>query len=76
MSKRRRASELIFGRSHVLKYPVTVMSALAGTGTVARGGVLTVIAASGAAITAHTVYLTISAGTNIGTLVGSYSTGF
>lgn len=76
MSKRRRASELIFFRSHVLKYPVTVMAALAGTGTVARGGVITVIAASGGAQTLHTAYLTVSAGTNIGTLVGSYSTGY
>lgn len=74
MSKRRRASELMYGSSHGLKYPVKVVAALSGTGTVAAKGVFTVVAASGVA-TAHSIYLTVSSGTNIGTLVGTYSLG-
>lgn len=75
MSKRRRASELMFGKKHGLKYPVAVVAALSGTGTVASKGVFTVVADSGSALTAHAVYLTVVASTNIGTLVGTYSTG-
>lgn len=75
MSKRRRASELIYGKSHGLRYPVKVVAALSGTGTEPTKGVFTVVAASGAADSAQGVYLTVTAGTNIGTLVGTYSTG-
>lgn len=73
MSKRRRASELIYGKSHGLRYPVNVVAALSGTGTVAAKGVFTVVAASGAADSAQGVYLTVTSATNIGTLVGTYS---
>ncbi len=75
MSKRRRVGELVFSSKYALKYPVDVVAAFTGTGTVAQKGVFTLVASSGAAQTAHTVYVTISAGTFIGTLVGSYATG-
>ena len=67
MSKRRRASELMFGKSHGLKYPTKVVAVTSGTGTVAKGGVLTVVASA----TATQTYLTITTATNIGTLVGT-----
>lgn len=75
MTKRRRASELMFGKRHGLKYPIAVVAALSGTGTMAAKGIFTVIAASGQADSGHAVYLTVVASTNIGTLVGTYSTG-
>lgn len=75
MSKRRRASELMFGRRHGLKYPATVVAIFTGTGTNAFKGIFTVVASSGQADSGHAVYLTVSSGTQIGTLVGTYSTG-
>ncbi len=71
MSKRKVASMLMFGRKDGLKYPAKVVARLSGTGTVAAYGVLSVVAASGVAANAGRVYLTVSSGTNIGTLVGT-----
>jgi len=68
MSKRRKASELMFGQTHALKYPVHVVAAGSGTGTDTRGGVITVVFG---ATTATSAYITIQTGTNIGTLVGT-----
>jgi hypothetical protein len=70
MSKRRRASELAFGKKYALKYPVNVVVAASGTGTVAKGGVITVVAATNASV-ATRAYLTVGATTNIGTLIGT-----
>lgn len=67
MSKRRRASELIFGKKHALKYPVRVVSVLSGTGTATAGGVVTLLASN----VATAAYMTLDSGTNIGTLVGT-----
>ena len=67
MSKRRVASELMFGNKYGLKYPVSVVSALSGTGTETRGGTITVVASN----VATTAYITITTDTNIGTLVGT-----
>lgn len=67
MSKRRRASELMFKKSHGLKYPVNVVAVLSGTGTVARAGVITVVASD----VATRAYFTVAATTNIGTIVGT-----
>ena len=72
MSKRRRASELIYGRSHGFKYPVNVVAVASGTGTATAKGVLTVVAGA----VATQCYITLSSGTNIGTLVGTASGGF
>ena len=67
MSKRRRASELMFKTSHGLKYPCKVVAYASGTGTAEVAGVISVIAAS----VATRAYLTVAATTNIGTLVGT-----
>lgn len=64
MSKRRRASELMFGKKRALKYPVNVVAAASGTGTATRGGTITVVASDSA-------YSAMTSGTNIATLVGS-----
>lgn len=72
MSKRRRLSELMFAHSHGLKYPVTVVAALSGTGTETAKGVFTVVASN----VATRAYLVFTSGTNIGTLVGTASGGF
>ena len=61
----------MWGHSHGLRYPVTVMAALSGTGTVAAKGVFTVV--QPALASTGLVYLTVSSGTNIGTVVGTYS---
>lgn len=73
MSKRRRASELMFKRSHMfgIGAKVPVVAVLSGTGTSAAMGILTVVAA----VTATQLYLTLSSGTNIGTLVGTQTSG-
>lgn len=71
MSKRKVASILMFGRKNALKYPAKVVARLTGTGTVATYGVITYATASGVAAYSGTVYLTVSSGTNIGTLVGT-----
>lgn len=71
MSKRRKASELMFRKKNALKYPVNVVIETgSGTGTVAKGGVLTVVASSGVYVSTR-VYLTLSATTQIGTVVGT-----
>lgn len=67
MSKRRRASELMFGRKNALKYPVNVVAVASGTGTATRGGTISLVAAA----TATSAYLTLDSGTNVGTLVGT-----
>lgn len=67
MSKRRRASELIFKTKYALKYPVAVNAVLSGTGTEATAGVITVLASN----VATRAYVTVSADTNIGTVVGT-----
>lgn len=72
MSKRRRASELITGKSHGLKYPVNVIAVLSGTGTETKKGVFTVVASN----VSTQVYMIFTSGTNIGTLVGTASGGF
>lgn len=65
MSKRRRASELMFGKKHALKYPAKVVAQASGTGTETGGGIITVVASDDKA------YVTVTSGTNIGTLVGT-----
>ena len=72
MSKRRRLSELIFKRSHgfACGSKVPIVAVLSGTGTVPAAGVFTVVASA----TATQAYLTITAATNIGTLVGTQNT--
>lgn len=72
MSKRRRASELMFGRSHGLKYPVNVVATLTGTGTETVKGVITVVASN----VATRAYMVFTSGTNIGTIVGTASGNF
>lgn len=69
MSKRRRASELIFKRSHMFSVgaKVPIVAVTAGTGTIAQEGILTLVASN----TATQVYLTFSSGTQIGTLIGT-----
>lgn len=67
MSKRRRASELIYGSKRALKYPAKVQAVLTGTGTCTRGGVVTVVASN----VSTTAYITVATGTNIGTLIGT-----
>lgn len=67
MSKRRRASELMFKTTRGLTYPAKVVAVLSGTGTATAGGVITVLAAS----VATQAYMTVASGTNIGTLVGT-----
>lgn len=71
MSKRKVASVMMFGKKDALKYPAKVVARLTGTGTEAAYGVVTFVAASGVAANAGSVYLTVSSGTNIGTLVGT-----
>lgn len=67
MSKRRVASQLMFKSKYALKYPVDVVSVLSGTGTLAKSGVITVVASN----VATQCYLTLTTATNIGTLVGT-----
>lgn len=73
MTKRRRASELMFKRSHGFKAgaKIPIVAVLSGTGTSTGMGILTVVAAA----TATQLYLTLSSGTNIGTLVGTQTSG-
>ena len=73
MTKRRRASELIFKRSHAFKTgaKTPIVAVLSGTGTVPAMGVMTLVAAA----TATQIYLTLSSGTNIGTLIGTQTAG-
>lgn len=73
MSKRRRLSELMLKRSHgfnvAAKLPIVAV--LSGTGTTPAMGIFTVVAAA----TSTQCYLTLSSGTNIGTLVGTQTSG-
>ena len=73
MSKRRVANRLMFRSNHGIKpgYGPAIVARLSGTGTVAAQGVFTVLCASGVAASAAGIYLTVSSGTNIGTLVGT-----
>jgi len=72
MSKRRRLSELIFKRSHGFNTgsKIPIVAVLSGTGTVAAAGVFTIVASA----TSTQAYLTLTAATNIGTLVGTQNT--
>lgn len=73
MSKRRAASVLMFSRNHGFRGHIPPMVVYtAGTGTVAALGVISVIAASTGTYATWTAYITVSSGTNIGTLIGSY----
>jgi hypothetical protein len=69
MSKRRRASELMFKRSHGfgVNAKIPIVAVLSGTGTVAAAGVITVVASN----TSTQCYITVTSGTNIGTLIGT-----
>lgn len=69
MSKRRRASELITGKSHGLKYPVNVVSYLSGTGTDTRKGTLMLIASD---VSTRCYIAYAATGTLVGTASGGY----
>lgn len=73
MSKRRRASELMFKRSHIFGFgaKVPIVAVLSGTGTVAQNGVITLVASN----TSTQCYITLTTGTNIGTLCGTENAG-
>ena len=76
MSKRRVAGNLLFnGKGNALKHPAHIVVVLTGTGTATRGGVLTLVAPAAPTkaqlYSTGSVYLTMSANTNIGTLVGT-----
>jgi len=68
MSKRRRASELLFGSKYALRYPAKVYTVTSGTGTLDSGGGNLIVVASNVATRC---YITITTDTNIGTLVGT-----
>lgn len=70
MSKRRRASELMFKTSHAFgpRGKLPIVAVLSGTGTIAAHGIITVQAST---VANNAVYITVSSGTNIGTLVGT-----
>jgi hypothetical protein len=55
----------MFKKKRALKYPVNVAISAAGTGTAAKSGVITWNSSTGKC------YLTLSSGTNIGTLVAT-----
>jgi len=69
MTKRRRVSELVFGRSHGFKTgaKTPIVVATGGTGTIGAGGIITLVAGA----TSTQCYLTVSSGTQIGTLIGT-----
>lgn len=71
MSKRQAASKLMFGKKKALKYPAKVVARMTGTGTEAAYGVITLSVSTVGINTAGQAYLTVSSGTNIGTLVGT-----
>lgn len=79
MSKRRVAAQLMFNRGHIFRghTPPIVISTVGGTGTIAADGIITVAIGSNSALALQTAsaYLTVSSGTNIGTLVGTYQNG-
>ena len=73
MSKRRAASVLMFSRNHGFRGHVPPMVVtLAGTGTVSSAGVITILANSTGTWASWVAYLTVSSGTNIGTVVGTF----
>jgi hypothetical protein len=74
MSKRAAASRLMFGTLRGLKYPVKVVASLSGTGTVAAYGVISISTATVGSLAftgGAKVYMTVSSGTNIGTLIAT-----
>ena len=76
MSKRRVASVLMFNRNHGFRsHTPPMVAVLSGTGTIAADGILTVLAPTAGTFAAGVVYLTVSSGTNIGTVVGTYQVG-
>ena len=74
MSKRRAASVLMFRRNHGFnaRHTPPIVVALSGTGTIAAGGILTIVANSAGTFAGWNAYLTVSSGTNVGTLVGTF----
>jgi hypothetical protein len=72
MTKRRRASELMFKTSHGFgpRGRLPIVAVTSGTGTIAVHGIITILATTSNP-TAQTAWLTISSGTNIGTIVGT-----
>lgn len=67
MSKRARASVLIYGHRYGLKHPVDVVTVLSGTGTETGRGTITLVASN----VATRAYLVVTSGTNIGTVIGT-----
>ncbi len=71
MTKRRRASELMFKSGNIFRPgKLSIVAVTSGTGTIAAAGIITILATT-ALPSGQSVYLTISSGTNIGTLVGT-----
>lgn len=76
MSKRRVASILMFNRVHCFRGHIPPMVVTTGgTGTIAADGILTVVAVTQGTFAGFQAYLTVSSGTNIGTLVGTFQAG-
>lgn len=73
MSKRRRVSELMFKRSHgfATGAKIPIVAVTSGTGTAAQNGVITLVASN----TSTQCYITLTSGTNIGTLCGTENAG-
>lgn len=72
MTKRRRASELMFKTSHGFgpRGRLPIVAVTSGTGIIAAHGILTILATASAP-TSQTVWITVSSGTNIGTIIGT-----
>jgi len=69
MTKRRVANNLIFKGKPMIRAGggLSIVANLSGTGTVAKSGVITIIASN----VATRAYLTLAATTNIGTIIGT-----
>lgn len=69
MTKRRVANVLCFKGRNVIKAggQLPIVSVLSGTGTIAASGILTIVAGA----VATQAYITVSSGTNIGTIIGT-----
>lgn len=65
MSKRLKASLMMFNKKRALRYPVNVVAAASGTGTVAKDGIITYDSSG------DLCYLTVTSGTNIATVVST-----